>query len=79
MQYYLPQLCLLLQAIFAISNTAAQQTITWFLVGYAIGQLIYGPIANRFGRKPAIYIGICLQILSSFICVFQALFMHILF
>jgi DHA1 family bicyclomycin/chloramphenicol resistance-like MFS transporter len=55
---------------FAISDNAAQQTITWFLVGYAIGQLLYGPIANRFGRKPALYMGILLQIVSSLLCVF---------
>jgi MFS family permease len=53
---------------FAISDSTAQLTITWFLVGYAIGQLIYGPIANRFGRKPALYIGISLQIISSLLC-----------
>lgn len=55
---------------FAISNNTAQQTITWFLVGYAIGQLLYGPLANRFGRKPALYIGIFLQIISSFLCIY---------
>lgn len=54
---------------FAISENAAQQTITWFLIGYALGQLIYGPLANRFGRKPALYGGIALQIMSSFLCV----------
>lgn len=54
---------------FGISEDTAQQTITWFLVGYAIGQLIYGPLSNRFGRKPALYAGISLQILSSFLCV----------
>ena len=54
---------------FVISDNAAQLTITWFLVGYAIGQLIYGPIANRFGRKPALYVGISLQIISSLFCV----------
>ena len=58
---------------FSISTEAAQQTITWFLVGYTLGQLVYGPLANRFGRKPAIYMGISLQILSSFICVFSGL------
>lgn len=55
---------------FGINDDAAQQTITWFLVGYAIGQLLYGPIANRFGRKPALYAGIILQIVSSLLCVF---------
>lgn len=54
---------------FRISESSAQLTITWFLVGYAIGQLLYGPIANRFGRKPALFTGISLQILSSLLCV----------
>lgn len=54
---------------FAISSGAAQQTMTWFLVGYTLGQLLYGPIANRFGRKPALYAGILLQIISSILCI----------
>jgi predicted MFS family arabinose efflux permease len=54
---------------FKIGEDTAQQTITWFLVGYALGQLVYGPIANRFGRKPALYAGISLQIISSLLCV----------
>lgn len=54
---------------FGINEDTAQQTITWFLVGYALGQLVYGPIANRFGRKPALYAGISLQIVSSLLCV----------
>ncbi len=56
-------------SFFQISEDAAQQTITWFLVGYALGQLVYSPIANRFGRKPALYTGIILQITSSLLCV----------
>lgn len=54
---------------FAVTSNSAQQTIVWFLIGYALGQLIYGPIANRYGRKPALYIGIAIQIGSSLICV----------
>lgn len=54
---------------FHISENSAQQTITWFLVGYALGQLLYSPIANRYGRKPALRIGISIQIVSSLICV----------
>src|SRR5476651_1390808 len=56
---------------FNISNTQAQHTITWFLIGYALGQLLYGPLANRYGRKPALYIGISIQILSSLLCVYS--------
>lgn len=58
---------------FRITEDAAQQTITWFLVGYALGQLLYGPIANRFGRKPALLIGINLQIVSSLLCVLSGM------
>ncbi|HEU5280460.1 MAG TPA: MFS transporter [Gammaproteobacteria bacterium] len=57
---------------FNVTNNAVQHTITWFLVGYALGQLIYGPLANRFGRKPALYAGIGLQIVSSLLCVFSS-------
>lgn len=60
---------------FMITEDKAQLTITWFLVGYALGQLLYGPIANRFGRKPALYTGIILQIISSLLCVFAG-FIH---
>ncbi|HEA4198339.1 TPA: MFS transporter, partial [Legionella pneumophila] len=56
-------------AFFRITEHAAQQTITCFLVGYAIGQLVYGPTANRYGRKKTLYIGIGLQIISSLLCV----------
>ncbi len=54
---------------FIISQHKAQDLITLFLIGYAAGQLIYGPFANRFGRKPTLYAGIILQILSSITCV----------
>lgn len=54
---------------FFITDNTAELTVVWFLVGYALGLLIYGPIANRLGRKPALYIGIGMQIVSSFLCV----------
>lgn len=57
---------------FFLGPGAVQHTITWFLVGYAVGQLLYGPVANRFGRKPALYAGIGLQIASSLLCVLSA-------
>lgn len=58
---------------FVISSETAQQTITWFLIGYTIGQLLYGPLANRFGRKQALFVGIGLQIISSLICILAGL------
>lgn len=56
---------------FHISQGHSQLTITLFLLGYAIGQLIYGPLSNRFGRKPAFYIGICIATVGSLISIFS--------
>jgi DHA1 family bicyclomycin/chloramphenicol resistance-like MFS transporter len=58
---------------FNVSTESTQSTVTWFLIGYTIGQLLYGPLANRFGRKPALYFGIGLQIFSCFLCICSGL------
>jgi len=50
---------------FGISESKAQLTMSLFLIAYAFGQLPYGPIANRFGRKKAVYIGIGLMLIGS--------------
>jgi Bcr/CflA subfamily drug resistance transporter len=50
---------------FNITVSVTQLTVTSFLLGYAIGQLIYGPIANRLGRKPAFYVGIAIATVGS--------------
>ncbi len=61
-----------IQTFFGVSVAAAQLTITTYLIGYALGQLPYGPLANRFGRKQALYIGISLAIVGSLLCAFSA-------
>ena len=37
---------------FKTSQHTAQLTITLYLVGMALGQLVYGPLSDRFGRRP---------------------------
>lgn len=54
---------------FAVSNAKAQLAVTIYLIGYALGQLPYGPIANRFGRLPALKVGIALQLLGTLFCI----------
>lgn len=50
---------------FGISDGVAQFTLTLFLVGYALGQILYSPFANRFGRKPTLYVGLLIAIFGS--------------
>lgn len=57
---------------FTINNNIVQLTITLFLVGYTVGQLLYGPLSNRYGRKIALYMGIILQIIASILCILSA-------
>ncbi len=57
---------------FNISMGLAQLTVTSFLLGCAVGQLIYGPIANRWGRKPAFYIGIVMATLGSLFSILSS-------
>jgi DHA1 family bicyclomycin/chloramphenicol resistance-like MFS transporter len=48
-----------------MSIGSAQLTITLYLIGLAVGQLIYGPISDRFGRRPVILCGLLLFTLAS--------------
>jgi len=59
---------------FGVSPSVAQLTITLYLIGYAFGQLLYGPLANGLGRKKALYIGISLEIVSAVVCALSANF-----
>ena len=53
---------------FQISSGMAQLTVTLFLIGYALGQLPYGPLSNKIGRKPTLYIGLLLSIVGALLC-----------
>lgn len=57
---------------FHVTEGQAQLTVTLFMIGYALGQLIYGPLANRFGRKPAFYIGISIATVGSIFSILAA-------
>lgn len=52
-------------------------TISSYLVGFSIGQLVWGPISDRFGRRLPIMIGLVFFIIGSAGCAF-ANNMHLL-
>jgi len=45
-------------------------SITSFFIGISIGQLIYGPLLDKFGRKKPLYIGLIVYLLTSIACAF---------
>ena len=46
-------------------------TISSYLIGFSLGQLFWGPISDRYGRRFAIGIGLCLFIIGSGACAFS--------
>jgi MFS transporter, DHA1 family, multidrug resistance protein len=51
------------------SVTTTQLTLTIFFAGFAVGQLVWGPLSDRFGRKPCILVGTVIYILATLGCV----------
>jgi DHA1 family bicyclomycin/chloramphenicol resistance-like MFS transporter len=52
-------------AYFRASPGALQLTISVYIAGLAIGQLIYGPVSDRFGRRPTLIGGLVLFMISG--------------
>lgn len=50
---------------FALQPPEVEHIISWFLLGFGIGSLLFGPLANRYGRKKAMYLGFVLAITAT--------------
>lgn len=64
---YLPGLPAL-AAAFGAGAGSVQLTLASFFVGLALGQIVYGPASDRFGRKRPLYAGLGLYIVASLGC-----------
>ncbi len=65
---YLPALPAMAQA-FDAPVSAVQLTITTFFLGIAGGQLAWGPLSDRHGRKPVLLGGLALYLVATFACM----------
>ena len=52
----------------AASDARVQLTLSFYLVGFAVGQVIYGPISDRHGRKPIFLAAISVYVAASIVC-----------
>ena len=52
----------------ATDGATMQLTLTAYLVGFAISQLVYGPLSDRYGRRPVLFAGLALYVVASAAC-----------
>lgn len=49
-----------------------QLSLTSYLIGICLGQILYGPLLDRFGRKIPLYAGLVLYVIASIGCAFTS-------
>ncbi|MFG0269640.1 multidrug effflux MFS transporter [Pseudomonas sp. zjy_14] len=67
--FYLPAFPAMAQA-FATDEKHVQATLAAYFLGLSIGQLAYGPVADRFGRRKPLMFGVTLFTLASLACAY---------
>ena len=68
MDLYLPSLPAIGRDL-AADPAAVQLTISLYLIGFAAGQIVYGPLADRFGRKPVMLAALVIFGVATVICI----------
>ncbi len=67
---YVPSLPNIMQTFHA-SRNQVQWTITAYLLGLSLPQLIYGPVSDKIGRRPVLIFGLGITLIASIICLFS--------
>ena len=62
---YLPSFSLIAEEF---SSNNVQLSLSVYLIGLALGQIFYGPLTDKMGRKPPLIFGICLFSIASIGC-----------
>lgn len=72
---YLPAMPIMAKEL----NGDAALTITGFLIGFCIAQLIWGPLSDHFGRKAPLFVGLVLFVIGSVGCALSTDMTQIVF
>jgi DHA1 family bicyclomycin/chloramphenicol resistance-like MFS transporter len=67
MDMYLPSLPDIAHVL-AAPTARVQLTVSSYLIGFAVGQMIYGPLSDRHGRRPVLLAALALYVASTLVC-----------
>jgi DHA1 family bicyclomycin/chloramphenicol resistance-like MFS transporter len=67
MDMYLPSLPDIARVL-AAPTARVQLTVSSYLIGFAVGQMIYGPLSDRHGRRPVLLAALALYVASTLVC-----------
>lgn len=70
----LPALPEMGHALGTTTDNQRQWIITAYLLGFGAAQIVYGPLADRFGRKPVLLVGLGIYTLASLVAMFSGSF-----
>ena len=70
----LPALPKIGAALGVVSPNSRQWVVTAYMLGFGAAQIAYGPISDRFGRRPAIIVGLCFYVLFGLVATFAPTF-----
>ena len=70
----LPALPAIGEALGVANPNSRQWVITAYLLGFGAAQIVYGPLADRYGRKPVLMVGLSLYVLFSVLAAFAPSF-----
>ena len=65
----LPAMSTISDVIGVTDSRDNQLLITMIFLGLGVGQLLFGPLSDSFGRKPLVYVGFIVFIAASFLCI----------
>jgi len=64
MHIFVPALAMAGQDLHA-GNGAMQMTVSLYIIGLAVGQLIYGPLSDRYGRRRVLMVGLVIYTIAG--------------
>ena len=57
-----------IQASFGVSTGIVQMTLSVSMIAIALSTLVYGPLSDRYGRRPVMIVGLLMFVIGTLIC-----------